>query len=111
MLECFCACSTSHSKDKMIFFKILTFYDVSNLQKPSWIKGQIACHCNIILYTLFRIKFFQLTYFFYITVLFYLFTVLSLAFTPSSFEAHGSSWKFVFLNGTLTLYLSGIIRK
>ena len=61
----------------MIFFKISTFYDVSNLQKPSWIKGQIACHCNIILYTLFRIKFFQLTHLFYITVLFYLFTELS----------------------------------
>ena len=61
----------------MIFFKIFTFYDVSNLQKPSWIKGQIACHCNIILYTLFRIKFFQLTHLFYVTVLFYLFTELS----------------------------------
>ena len=43
----------------MTFFKILTFSDVSNLQKPSWIKGQTACHCNIILYTLFRIKFFS----------------------------------------------------
>ena len=61
----------------MIFFKISTFYDVSTLPKPSWIKVQIACHCNIIVITLFRIKFFQLTHLFYLTVLFILFTVLS----------------------------------
>ena len=42
--------------DKMIFFKISTFCDVSNLPKPSWIKGQIVWHCNIIFITLFRIK-------------------------------------------------------
>ena len=63
--------------DKMIFFKMSTFYDVSNLPKPSWIKGQIACHCNIIFITLFRIIFFQLTHLFYIIVLFILFTELS----------------------------------
>ena len=78
----------------MIFFKISTFYDVSNLPKPSWIKGQIACHCNIIFITLFRIKLFQLTHIcLYNSAVFSLHsTVLSLAFTPSRFEAHGSSF-------------------
>ena len=32
--------------DKMIFFKISTFYDVSNLPNTSGMKGQIASHCT-----------------------------------------------------------------
>ena len=78
----------------MKFFKISTFYDVSNLPKPSWIKGQIACHCNIIFITLFRIKFFQLTHIFLYNSAVHSHhnTGLSLAFTPSWFEADGSSF-------------------
>ena len=79
----------------MIFFKISTFYDVSNLPKPSWIKGQIACNCNIIFITLFRIKFFSVNTFFLYSAVHSLHsrpTVLSIAFTPSRFEAHGSSF-------------------
>ena len=79
----------------MIFFKISTFYDVSksNLPKPSWIKGQIACNCNIIFITLFRIKFFSVNTFFQAVHSLHS-TVLSIAFTPSRFEAHGSSLYF-----------------
>ena len=77
----------------MILLKISTFYDVGNHPKPSWIKGQIACHCNIIFLCSFQNKVFSVnTSFLYNSAVHSVHsTVLSLAFTPSRFEAHGSS--------------------
>ena len=77
----------------MILLKISTFYDVDNHKKPSWIKGQIACHCNIIFICSFQNKVFSdNTSFLNISAVHSVHsTVLSLAFTPSRFEAHGSS--------------------
>ena len=66
-------------KSSTIIIKSSTLYDVSNLPKPSWIKGNIACHCSIIFICSFQKKVFSVNTSFYrpITVLFILFTVRS----------------------------------